>query len=483
MQFSEWLPVFARIALPCVLAVVLQLQPVLEQVPMSLKAAALAEQAGDKVVAAQSYARLAQIQPWRGGLLEKAGLLYYEANNRADAIRVLQQALERGVLSLVGQAALAEAYYSAGNYDQALSVWLPLLDSPAADENLFAEIAAKLGTAGLIDAQTSMYARRATRFPQDARVLYQLGLLQAIGAPAEAAANLRRAAGLDGSLSAPVETMLEALENTQFAYESYRLVITGRALGNLGEWAIARRAFERAVELEPAYAEAWAFLAESLQQLEKPALKAIQQANELAPDSIGVKAISAAYWRRQRDYARALEIVQEIRRLQPEETAWLVELGSISADSGDMESALQYFQQAVAAEPQNGRWLKEMINFCLRNNYAVRSTALPAAREYLRLSEESVGALESMGAVMWELQDTLSAERYVWRALKLDPANADAHLLMGRICLQKDRLPQAYTHLTAAQGQAYTPSETALLAGRLLEQYFPEGASPEGASQ
>ena len=477
MQPVDWLTVLARISLPCVLAVLMQLLPVPADFTSSLQAGYRAEQAGNSLEAAHNYARVAEIQPWRSGLLEKTGLLYLQNNDLENATLALQAALDKGELSTQGQISLADAWYQTQKYDQALSIWSALIKDPNVDESLFKDITDKLTTAGLMEDQVAVYRQWVSKYPDNSQACYRLGLLQSVYDPVEAVTYLSLGKSLDSSLSEPTSLLLDTLASLQDSDERYRLVMTGRALGNIGEWEIANRAFQKAVDLDPEYGDAWAFLAESLQQLGKPALQAVETANQLSPDSIGVKAISALYWRRQNKPERAMKIIQEIIDLQPGEYVWLIEMGNTVAQTGDLEGALKYFQQAINAEPDNPVWRKELITFCLQNNYEIRTLALPNARVYLKSDHEGPRSLEMMGRVMLDLKDALSAERYLIRALEMDPSNASVHLYLGQVYLLESSQEQAFNHLTSAYSMASRQSETAQLAQRLLEKYFPEGAA------
>ncbi|MEM5775571.1 MAG: tetratricopeptide repeat protein, partial [Anaerolineaceae bacterium] len=340
----------------------------------------------------------------------------------------------------------------------------------------YEEVTDKLAAAGLVEDQAAVYSQWLARDPRNARAAYRLGLLQAVYNPLQAVTYLSLAKSLDGSFGEGADPLLDTLAGLQDADERYRLVLVGRTLGNLGEWAIARQAFQKAVDLDPEYGDAWAFLGESLQHLGKPALKALETANQLSPDSIGVKTLTAMYWQRQNKPERALEIMQQIADLRPGEYVWLIEMGNIAADAGDLKSALVYINQAVDAEPDNPQWRKALVTLCLKNNYEVRSLGLPAARQYLQLAGESADALSLMGSVMLNLQDTLSAERYLSRSLQQDPANPGTHLQLAQVYLMESKPVQAYNHLNAVLANAPAQSETAQMAARLIKKYFPDGA-------
>lgn len=476
MQPAEWFTQLARIALPCILAVLLQLSPVPKAVSEGLQDGYTAEKNGNLPLAAQNYSRAAKIQPWREGLLEKSGMLYYRNNDFENAALSLQAAQDNGDLSAQGQKTLGDVYFQRQHFDQALQVWTKLVSGNKVDERVFLDIIEKMDSSGFTAEQAILYREWTKQYPENAQACFQLGLIQIVDNPAEAVTRLSMAKSLSPSLAEQADTLLDVLASLQGSDERYRLVMAGRTLGNLGEWGIANYAFQKAVELDPEYGDAWAFLAESKQQLGLPALDEVEKANHFSPDSIGVKIFSALYWRRQNQPDKALAIMQEIADLQPGEYIWLIEMGNITAQGGDFDEAYEYFRRAIEAEPDNAQWLKELIAFCLQNSYEVRTIAMPAARKYLKLDHESSESLAMMGRVMLELQDTISAERYLLRSLEKDGTNTAAHLYLGQTYLMEAQQAQAYDQLMIAQTQSSAQPEAARLAQRLLEQYFPKGA-------
>jgi Flp pilus assembly protein TadD len=273
-----------------------------------------------------------------------------------------------------------------------------------------------------------------------------------------------------------VERLLSGLTEIGQADERYRLMQTGRALGSIGEWNYARQAFEYALEIDPSYGEVWAFLGEAQQHLGLPSLESIRQANALAPDSIVVKALTAVYWRRQNDPQQALDVIDEIIAIEPDETMWLVEKGYALAQSGDLEAAKQAFMEAIDREPGEPQFRNELIHFCLTNNYSIRSVALPAARQYLISDSESSQSLDTMGEVLLALMDFTSARRYLERAIDKDPLNASAHLHLGQVFLAINEQSLAYRHFVRAADLSELNPQAAALAESLLEKYFSEAS-------
>ena len=67
-----------------------------------------------------------------------------------------------------------------------------------------------------------------------------------------------------------------------FAVKQEQTLIAQKVTAKYGYWSYAARAFQAAIELEPTYAEAHAFLGLSLDEMGKNGFDAYQRAIELA---------------------------------------------------------------------------------------------------------------------------------------------------------------------------------------------------------
>jgi cytochrome c-type biogenesis protein CcmH/NrfG len=72
-------------------------------------------------------------------------------------------------------------------------------------------------------------------------------------------------------------------------------------------------------------------------------------------------------------------------------------------------------------EPNNGEFWRILGRFCVDNYLAVRETALPAARQALTLAPANPDMLDLMGLVLLQLEDETGAERFLQRALEINP--------------------------------------------------------------
>ncbi len=473
MEASNFLPVMSRILLPFLSAVILGLSPVPQRVLLAYQQIHEALRDENPAQAAARMEEIAANLPWHHQLWEQAGLLYMSGGEDAAGVEMLEKADQSGVLSPDGYLVLADGYERLGRLPEAVAIWREHISTHLVREELFDRIVSAEITLGGEEELIGVYETWIEQYPEEAVPYYQLGLWQLLTEPQKGMGNLARAVELNSDLSDKVEILMSSLTLlNQDDPQSYRLILIGRTLGNATEWDMAKRAFEKAIELEPTYAEAWAYLGEALQQVGQPALAAIEKANELSPESVLVKAITSLYWRRQNQPEKAIEVLEQIRKENPDEEIWLVELANVYAQKGDLSSAVAFFAEAILNEPENPAYWKELVVFCLQNHYEIRNMALPSARQVVILEHESSQSLDLMGLVMMSLEDYFSARRYFTWALEKDGSNGSAHLHLGQLLLMQNDLAGAHNHLTQAVLNEPDHSQTAIKAKQLIEQYL-----------
>jgi tetratricopeptide (TPR) repeat protein len=318
--------------------------------------------------------------------------------------------------------------------------------------------------------------------PESPKLYYQIGLLYAVLEPDLALAYLEQAAALDPALGPGARRLQDAIVLARLKDEqAYTLLESGRVLAGLGEWKLAAAAFQRAVELRPDYAEAWAFLGEAYQQLpdqEKPAeanelaLAALQRAVSLDPHSLSANLFIGLYWKRTGRLEAAMTYLLAAERQEPANPAVQVELGSCTAEKGNVSEALVYYQKAASLAPKDPTYWRALAAFTLQYKFQVREVGLPAARQSVILLPEDPRSLDVLGQVFYALEDLDSALRFLKQALEHQAEYAPSHLHLGRVYLLKGDASLARRHLQQASLLA-PGSPTADQAERLLAQYFP----------
>jgi len=320
--------------------------------------------------------------------------------------------------------------------------------------------------------------------PEDASARYQLGLLLAAQDPQAALSHLEIAASLDGQYAQPASSLRQAILSARIADNlAYTLLSSGRALASIDEWGLAAVAFRNAVLNNPAYAEAWAYLGEARQHLSAPegdslvpgqadGLTEIETALELDPNSVAAHTFLALYRLRQQDYSAALQAIRRSIALAPNNPILVAQLAEIQAAAGDIQSAYQTYQEAAALAPYDPAFTRQILRFSLDYNFQVEQVALPIARQRLIEEPQNPIDLDLMSQVLIHLGDLLNAERFISRALQIDPEFGPAYLHLGLIYLLKDEPQTARFYLQKARDlNPNTP--TAVQAERLLESVAP----------
>ena len=476
MQKDDQAPLVFGLVLPLILALIISLAPK----PWALTAAMdNARQAADNHLPekAAGYLRQAvQYEPWRAELWVQIAGLELQAGNPVNAIAAFVQASRVSSLSPDQQASLGEAYAAVDDNASAIHVWQALIQSGQASQATFEQLSDLQWQAGdFSGAEQTLRAWLAAQ-PGNAETAFRLGVLLVSDHPQEAVKFFQEAVSHDAAWQAPVDSLRQALSLADLKDDpSYRQLLVGRSLGSLGYWDLAVQSFNRSIALNPNYAEAWAFLGEAYQHLDKDGYPKLQKAQQLAPDSITVQALLALYWRRQGRPEKALPALQAVAAAEPIQGVWQIEIGTTLADMGEINQALAYFQHAVELEPGSAPYWEMLAQFCITNTMELSTLGLPAARQAVLLAPRDPAALATMGWSMYSLGDMQEAERFYLRALQANPDFAFAHLHLGQVYLQEKQYQLAYQHLHKALDLSKNQPDIQVMAQRLLQQYFGSG--------
>jgi tetratricopeptide (TPR) repeat protein len=274
-------------------------------------------------------------------------------------------------------------------------------------------------------------------------------------------------------MDASVQNLRSALNTALLSDDrAYRLVISGRALGTLGEWKLAEVAFHNAIIARPGYADAWAWLAEAKQQQDQDGTVEIEKAKILNPDSAMVQGLYGLYLQRQKKPAKALAAFQIAAMLEPENPGWQMAVGKAYEQTDDLVKALEHYQLAVDLAPEDASTWRALADFCLRDGVNLAGIGLPAARRLVELASNDWQSLDIAGQILMEMEDFLGAEAVLNKAIELDPTQAAPALHLGVLYLQMGDRPASYSYLLKAK--RFDPDGPyGWQAGRLLEQYFP----------
>jgi len=214
--------------------------------------------------------------------------------------------------------------------------------------------------------------------------------------------------GLSISLDeAAVETIARPETRSLEAYEAFSRGMIGLRLASRESLDRAIAQFERAVELDPAYAEAWAGLGTAsnfkgvflnIPALVTKGIDALRHAIALQPRLSTAHAMLGAALANVRQYDEAIAATQEAIRLDPANAAGHAALARIHWFwLGRLEDGVPGLEQAVRLNEQNGyAWLQLSHVYALLGR---ASDAEAAARKAVALQERSISGSEGMQIV------------------------------------------------------------------------------------
>lgn len=471
------LRILFRVVIPIILVPLLGVAPRAHDLTRRLHHA---QEASQPAAAADELAWIAEFEPWRNELWKPAGIFALRGNQPQVAIAYLERARGLGILSRDGYLSLGDAYQQLDDHPAAQSAWRAALNQGAPAQEVFNRLLtihrAEADYAAIIADLQALTALN----PADGELRYLLGLYLATQDPEAAMAHLAQAAEINRNLKPKAEALLGAITSARRAEDvAYTFLEVGRALAALGEWELAEEAFLQAAEQRPDYADAWAYLGEARQQnlakgeaLAEQGLAELDRALSLDSRSLAANTFMALYWQRRAEYAKALEVMQAITRIYPDNSALQAELGRALALTGDLSGALQAYQRAATLAPRDPDYWRLLADFSARHEYQVREIGLPAARQAVALNPDDPASLDTLGQVLLLLQDLTSAERAFQRALDVDANFIPAHVHLGLAFILRGERLQAYRKWEQVL-QADPTSPAAEQARRLLKNYFP----------
>lgn len=436
---------------------------------LDLRSADRYDAAGNEAEAAQAYASAAARIPWMPSLWEKAGVKAIQDGDVENAITFFNKAVERHAISKCGWLYLGMTYQKRGELSLAVKAWEQALPLAQASSNL---ASAERSMGNFAEASEYWRANIALE-PENAVAHYTLGLLLTATNPEQALPELMQAVKLNPDLDIPVQSLRNAL-NTAFLSDdsAYQFLVSGRALGALGEWDLAVEAFRNAIAGRLNYAEAWAWLGEAEQQQGQDGYLEIEQALTFGPESAMVQGLYGLYLQRQEQPDAALAAFQKAADLEPDNPGWQMALGSASEQTGDLVAAYVYYFQAVELAPADASTWRALAAFSVTNDVDVDVTGLPAARKLVGLAPNDWRSYDLAGQAELLLEDYTAAETYLKKAVQMSPTQAAPALHLGLVYMQTGDRLSAYSYLSLAR--TLDPNGPyGWQAGRLLEQYFP----------
>jgi tetratricopeptide (TPR) repeat protein len=460
-----------RIILPFVMVILMGITPIPYEVQNAFHEA---QTASNNQQASVVWSRLAKVvtwYPWRADLWELQGMNALQSEQYEDAIQSFLQAKLVGKLTLKGKLILGDAFMQIGDTQKAIETWEELRQEDGASEELFQRLEGAYDAMGDYQGRLGILEQWGEWQPENARILFRWGLWQASHKPEKGLEILLQAARQDRSLDAEVKILQVGVNSASNSGSlAYQLLLTGRAMSSLQEWAPAIEAYQQAIILDPGYADAWALLGEAQQHQKLDGEPAIQQALALDPNSLLAQAIQALYWQQNGNGEKAISLLQLIATQEPKNAIWPMDIAAIMAQKGDLADALEEYQQAVQLEPANPVTWRVLATFSVNYDFKVHEVGLPAARNAEILAPNDPINLDMLGQVLAAAQDMATAERFFLSTLKIDSQYAPAYLHLGLVYLSEGNETLAIQMLRHAV--ALAPSQSVgKQAQRVIDEY------------
>jgi len=246
----------------------------------------------------------------------------------------------------------------------------------------------------------------------------------------------------------------EGLTSNREAYDAYLRGVTysKRQVYDPNDVLSAIKYLAHAVELDPNFAAAWAYLAwedglaffnklgDDVPALSAAARHAAQRAVELQPDLAQTHlAVGYVHYYCDADYEAAISSFEKARRLAPDVSEIPLALGLACRRKGEWQRSVEHFQEAVQLDP---------LNISLLSN---QMTGLAWLRRY----PEAIKACD--------------------RILEISPGNSDALAAKATIYQSEGNLPAAAALLSGLNADANEAAFYRQLNQATWERRYPDG--------
>jgi tetratricopeptide (TPR) repeat protein len=386
--------------------------------------------------AIEAYRQAAVLRPRSALTFLRTGQVYLAQRRYELAGEAFGQAYERGAKEKA-LAGLGSAYAGLGHEERAIHCWRQALALDPGDATVRYRLGRIHLAQGDFQAAQKEFETLLAQDEHNPAAHYQLGLLLAGRNPQQATEHLKKAAADPENNVAPdAEDMLAALEKMEREENETRAVaLLGMVYLERGELSLARRQFERAVQISPDYAEAYAYLGHVQGQLGQyeAGWDNLEKAVTLEPDSVlahyflGVTYRSLGMWEAARmRFWRAVN-------LDPTNAALCVDLAQAYLEEHDYVAAEGWFQAAVQREPKDARFQLILAQFYVDHAYKVEEEGVTAALRAVEIDPENAAAHDVLGWAYHLTGHWREARTHLQRALALEPDLARAHYHLGAL--------------------------------------------------
>jgi tetratricopeptide (TPR) repeat protein len=249
---------------------------------------------------------------------------------------------------------------------------------------------------------------------------------------------------------------------------AYSLAQVGLTFARHDRWELAIASLERALEMDPNFHEARAYLGLSKDQAGQNGLDDLLAAANTMPDQALTHVFLALHWLNTGEEELAREALTVAAQLDPLNPAIAAQLGDVYIGLGDLTTASTAYRQAADLDPKNPAFWLLLARFSNQYEVEIRSLALPAARNAVALSTREAAPIAELAHTHFLLGNNILAERLLWRAVALDPKNAQTQYYLGLLLDAQGDQSGAWSAMQLAS-VLNTPERYQALAERWLE--------------
>jgi tetratricopeptide (TPR) repeat protein len=405
-------------------------------------------------------------QPWR-----KLGDLYLIWGRPDDALYAYGQAIYRGDDSTALARGLAQLYTLLDDRGKAVQHWNDyLVHHPDDREARFALVWTLMDLGNWVQTRSELQ-RLLDADPNDTIARAWLGLLLINSDKVTGRSHLRRAVK-DPDMATVLKPVVAA-ESISSAVDdpAYRAALLGVSfldldvvpLGEPSAWdterldqiheearkratnSLALRSFMTAISHNPGYADAYAYLGQTADQLGQSAWAqaSLGYAFELAPGSPVVQTLLGLYWDRHGKPALARRYYKMVYNQDQTNIALPLEIAATYLAEKQYTAAEAWLLSARETAPNNPQVWEALTHYYVDQGIDVERSGLSAAERFLELAPDEARAYDLMGWALFLTGEYDAAKEHLTQALTLKPTLASAHFHLGRLNAQQGHYAEA----------------------------------------
>jgi|GEM_PF-6439225 len=379
--------------------------------------------------AAADYLRVAlQRQPWNATLHLRLAFILSLQGHEVEAQQVLTEAERLGAAAHNVEYLRAQWAQQAGRYTEAAQHWQNVVELLPVDESIYFHAVESAVQAEQWDLARSTAERWVAALNSEEAHL-TLGKLLAFDDPAAAQAQWQLSSDV---LAQP---FLQAVQQPD---RTLRLMLLGRAYlaqTDLGQdyLMLAQRAFDEAVAINPAYAEAQTFAGFVRDQRGADGGAWLDRAVELDPNLIVARYFRARHRWERADLGGALDDLNYAIERDPANALIAAEIGRVYTQRSDFAQAEQWLTKARDLKPQGVAIWKSLAELYVGRSYGTPDQAVATAQQIVTFAPTEAEAHVWLGRAYLRSNDRGGAERELTEAARLEPYSALVHFYLGRL--------------------------------------------------